>query len=114
MILQLLIMLCRKRSRIKFCIRDTDIFGRLSNEEFILLCPYADATSAANLAHRIKNTISDVPVHINKKNIFITVSIGISTTENQSYSLDDLLGHADMALDKAKESGKNRFQIYSS
>ena len=100
--------------RIKSCIRDLDILGRFGGEEFILLSPYSDTTSASSLAQRIKIVISDTPIHVEKKNIFITTSIGITSSEYDAYDLDDLLRHADAALYHAKNSGKNRFQIYTS
>ncbi len=101
-------------SRIQLCIRDIDILGRFSGAEFILLSPYSDATAAANLAQRIKTTISDTPVHVDKKNIFVTSSIGITSSETDTYKLDHLLEHADAALYQAKNRGRNRFQIYTS
>ena len=100
-------------SRITSCVRDTDILGRFDSDEFLLLSPYADATSAANLAQRIKTIISDIPIHADHKNIFITTSIGITTTESDSYNLDELLDSADAALYLAKNTGRNRFQIYT-
>jgi len=97
--------------RIKRCTRDTDILGRFGGEEFALLSPYADKKSAVKLAERIKDEISQIPLHIKNHDIFITVSIGISVSEHANCELNQLLNESDEALYQAKESGRNCFVI---
>ncbi|GAA0853224.1 sensor domain-containing diguanylate cyclase [Aliiglaciecola litoralis] len=94
-------------ARISRNIRETDILGRFGGEEFVLLSPFADTESSMYLAERIRNEISNIPIHTSTRDISITVSIGIATLDNDEYELISLMEHADSALYQAKNSGRN-------
>jgi two-component system cell cycle response regulator len=92
-------------------IRDTDIAGRYGGEEFIIILPQANLSSALVVAERIRNIIENTEMKDSAGNVFaITVSQGLSGWERgeDAYSL---ISRADEALYKAKEKGRNRVQI---
>jgi diguanylate cyclase (GGDEF)-like protein len=92
-------------------IRDTDIAGRYGGEEFIIILPQANLSSALVVAERIRNIIENAEMKDSAGNVFaITVSQGLSGWERgeDAYSL---ISRADEALYKAKANGRNRVEI---
>jgi EAL domain-containing protein (putative c-di-GMP-specific phosphodiesterase class I) len=55
-----------------------------------------------------------VPFHIGGKDVFVTSSIGIATFPTDTEDADTLVKHADTAMLRAKSSGRNNFQFYTS
>ena len=91
-------------------IRDADIIGRYGGEEFIIILPRTDLSSALNVAERVRKMIEASKMKDSEGNMFgITVSQGISI-----YKLGDdehsLISRADNALYKAKGNGRNRVE----
>ncbi len=85
--------------------RNTDGLGRWGGEEFVLVCPGASLSKAADLAEKLRvrimqtNFIPDDP-------IAITASFGVATSEAGG-SFDDAFRQADQALYLAKNRGRN-------
>ena len=91
-------------------IREADTAGRYGGEEFIIILPRTDLSSALNVAERVRKTIEASEMKDSKGNVFgITVSQGISIYQpgEDEYSL---ISRADNALYKAKENGRNRVE----
>jgi diguanylate cyclase (GGDEF)-like protein/PAS domain S-box-containing protein len=88
-------------------LRTIDMLARWGGEEFLILLPDTDATSAVAIAERIRGTIAAnrIPVGSNDS-INCTVSIGIAVPLNDD--LNDLLRRADAALYAAKSDGRDR------
>jgi diguanylate cyclase (GGDEF)-like protein len=92
-------------------IRDTDIVGRYGGEEFIIILPKTNLSSAWVVAERLRSIIEKAEIKDSASNVFaITVSQGLAGWERgeDAYSL---ISCADEALYKAKEKGRNRVQI---
>ncbi len=89
-------------------LRETDIFGRMGGEEFAAVLTETGIHDAVNLAERLRHDFSKLSVKIGGESLGITVSIGVSTFENQDKSLEDIIKWADIALYKAKNKGRNR------
>jgi diguanylate cyclase (GGDEF)-like protein len=88
--------------------RITDIAARIGGEEFALLLPETDQTGAVLMAQRLRQTIARIshPLTTERK-IQVTASIGVATVSAQTQDLENVLNHADDALYKAKNSGRN-------
>jgi diguanylate cyclase (GGDEF)-like protein len=98
--------------RLTNSVRHTDKIGRLGGDEFvIILNDFTDAAVIARLAEKILAALA-VPMRIKDKEIVITSSIGISVFPDDGLSMESLLEHADMALYRAKEFGKNNYQFF--
>jgi diguanylate cyclase (GGDEF)-like protein len=92
-------------------IRDTDIAGRYGGEEFIIILPQANLSSARVVAERIRSMIESAEMKDSAGNVFaITVSQGLSGWE-RGEDAHSLISRADEALYKAKENGRNRVEI---
>jgi diguanylate cyclase (GGDEF)-like protein len=104
---------------IRSCLRPTDIPTRLSGDEFAVLLPDTSKKNAINVAKRIRENIAkmrvDIPVsHETGENVTLSVhaSIGIATAPDHANTSDDLVSAADTALNKAKELGRNRAEVF--
>ena len=84
--------------------RDTDHIGRWGGEEFIVLIPNTNLSSAVLMAEKIRESIDSFSFTTEGR---ITVSIGIATYRN-GMNQDDLFSVADAALYRAKAQGRNR------
>ncbi|MGF1723748.1 EAL domain-containing protein [Photobacterium nomapromontoriensis] len=99
--------------RIKHSLRDTDFPARLGGDEFAILVTYhATPENISHLANRIINQIS-APLTIDSKELCLTASVGISLLPNDAISTEDLNKHADIALYRAKDQGRNTFCFYT-
>ena len=86
--------------------------ARFGGDEFILVAQdYGDYSLAASLCKGVLNNF-EKPITIDKRNFDISTSIGVSFYPNHGNSPDDLLKKADLAMYKAKEKGKNCYQIF--
>lgn len=93
--------------------RDQDFPARVGGDEFsILLFDDEAETRAAALVERVRKELSK-PVVINGNRCKIQASFGVATVDASGQSQDDLLIFADAALYKAKESGRNRMQLFT-
>lgn len=55
---------------------------------------------------------SNIPISINEKDIYNTVSVGVSICSNKDESIQTLLKKADIAMYNAKTTGKNKYMIF--
>jgi len=83
------------------------LFGRIGGEEFSLLLQNTSTDGAKTLAERIRKNTEMIQVSFNKEIIKITASIGLAELRNED-KIYDLMNESDIALYKAKESGRNR------
>jgi diguanylate cyclase (GGDEF)-like protein len=83
--------------------RDTDYAARYGGEEFALLLPDADRDGSAQLAERLRASIQDAD-WVGRD---VTVSIGVATLEGEVTTLEMLVEHADRALYRSKQNGRN-------
>lgn len=87
--------------------RITDVAARIGGEEFALLLPETDRKGAVRLAQRLRQAIEKRQVKTESGIVKVTASIGVATVTNNHKEVEHLLTHADRALYKAKESGRN-------
>lgn len=94
------------------CVREDDTAARLAGDEFTVLLTNINKNEVVDIAERILGELRK-PFGIDNKNIYITLSIGISlsSTDNDE-SGNSLIKKADIAMYQAKQAGKNNYQIY--
>jgi len=85
---------------------------RLGGDEFVLFTGYEHIDEVYEYAGKIKDSFN-TPLRIEENALCITVSIGIATYPNNGSSIQELIRNADIALYKAKESGKNCYILFS-
>ena len=90
--------------------RDTDHLGRWGGEEFIVVIPNTNLSSAVLMAEKVRSAIENFSFTTVGG---ITVSIGVACYRH-GMSQDDLFSLADNALYRAKRSGRNRVEVGNS
>lgn len=96
------------------CVRKEDTVARLGGDEFGILIEEITHISDINtIAEKIIDAVSQ-PILIHGHELFITTSIGISLYPGDGDNSLTLLKHADTAMYRAKENGRNSFSFYSS
>lgn len=90
-------------------LRETDVLCRIGGEEFVAICKRADKDSSIKLAESIRRSVEEKNISLDKENINVTVSIGISTVmpENIEILSENCFKFADMALYHSKNNGRN-------
>ncbi len=107
-------LLLQVAERLISCVRESDTVARFGGDEFvILLHNISSDRDAALIAEKLIKTISD-PFELSGREIFIGASIGIALHPGDSETADALLRNADLAMYRAKQTGRNRFQFFTS
>lgn len=97
--------------RMKNNIRPYDAIGRYGGEEFLLVLPGCGIYEAKQIAKRILNIIHEQPVQFKDQSIAVTISMGLACNRVEQAKLIDIVQAADSALYRAKQNGRNRFEI---
>ena len=93
-------------------VRDEDTVARLGGDEFaILLDGVEDAADPTHVAERIQERLRK-PFRLSGRDVFTSVSIGITFGGGGVERAEDLLRDADTAMYRAKELGPARYQIF--
>ncbi len=96
--------------------RPDDFCARYGGEEFVIILPSESLDGAMHVAETIRSNIEKMGIS-HKKSFpaqIVTLSLGVTTLEGTTLaSHEELIKHADMALYKAKEQGRNQVQSFS-
>ncbi len=87
---------------------ESAIVGRYGGEEFIAMLPETDKKEAFRLAEALRIKVEQTPIVVRRESIQMTVSIGIASLPEDTFSVDELIQKADNALYDAKRKGRNR------
>ncbi len=90
---------------LKDAVRETDTAARVGGEEFAIILPGANESAAADLAEGMRAKIAELT--FNHDGLRVTASFGIASSEREN-NADALYELADQALNRAKETGKNK------
>jgi len=86
----------------------------LGGEEFGVLLPNTKIEDAMKLAERLRIGIAENDDLKTKLKMNITASFGVAEYQLQIKNLDELLKNADTAMYKAKNTGRNRVELFTS
>ncbi|HTN66349.1 MAG TPA: EAL domain-containing protein [Burkholderiaceae bacterium] len=99
--------------RLYECIRKSDLIARLGGDEFAILAEsVSDMASATELAEQVMAALS-LPFHVEGQELFVAASIGISVFPQDGPTAEKLIKSADVAMYRAKGSGKNNYQFFA-
>jgi diguanylate cyclase (GGDEF)-like protein len=96
---------------LKLQLQKKDIVSRWGGEEFLLFLPGCSTSEARDRAESLRQEVCQHSLIFNTitgERISCTISLGVVTTRQGNYSLDELLKEADIALYDAKTNGRNQ------
>jgi diguanylate cyclase (GGDEF)-like protein/PAS domain S-box-containing protein len=100
--------------RMTGCVRATDTVVRLGGDEFIILLidQAAGASSTLAILDKIRAAIAE-PILMGGHLLHVTCSIGLATSPQDGTDAETLLMNADVAMYRAKEKGRDNFQLHT-
>lgn len=99
--------------RLMDCVREDDTVARLGGDEFVfLLDEISRPEDVGKIAKKILESFSE-PMLLKGHELFITTSIGISLYPSDGETSEALLKNADTAMYRAKEQGRNNYQLFA-
>ncbi|WP_244106661.1 sensor domain-containing protein [Paraburkholderia phenazinium] len=98
--------------RFETSIRDGDLIGRFSGDEFIAILPQCGTSQAAAVVQRMHAAIAR-PVALKGSSLRIAASMGIAMYPADGNDMESLLRHADMAMHQSKLDGRCGVNFFS-
>ena len=93
-------------------LREPDLVAHISGDEFVVLLEHcSEANAAIAVARKLLDAVGK-PILLDGREIALTASIGIALYPSDGADVETLLQHADIAHFRAKERGRNRYQLY--
>lgn len=100
-------------NRVSRTVSKENLVSRQGGDEYILLLRNIEKEKAAQLAESILSVFKE-PFLLEKREFFVSPSIGISLYPFHGVEVETLIKHANMAMYSAKKQGGNNFQFYVS
>jgi diguanylate cyclase (GGDEF)-like protein len=98
--------------RLQTCVRPNDTVARLGGDEFaIIQADIAGSADVQSLSGRIIDVVQR-PFRIEGNELHVSVSIGVCLPDSDADSPEKLLKNADIALYRAKQSGRGNARIF--
>ena len=95
------------------CIRKSDVLARIGGDEFGIILEFCDIDCARKIAESIIQKMQEFRFYWGKNTFQIGVSIGMVQVDNTTSNLAEVLKNIDSACYAAKDSGGNRFHLYT-
>jgi diguanylate cyclase (GGDEF)-like protein len=99
--------------RLKENLQKDDYIIRIGGDEFLLILPSISKTEEAEAYAGQMIDLFTQPFWISDYEIFLTLSIGISLSPQDGTDLRSLMKNSDIAMYRAKEKGRNNYQLFS-
>ncbi|HEY0371216.1 MAG TPA: EAL domain-containing protein, partial [Thermoanaerobaculia bacterium] len=97
--------------RLRSVLREGDTIARMGGDEFtVLLSDLKHAGDAAKIAQKLLDTVAE-PVRAEGHELYLTTSIGIALFPSDGDTAEVLLKNADTAMYRAKDVGRNSYQL---
>ena len=99
--------------RLESCVRDCDTVARLGGDEFVVLITgQTEPNLIRSIIERMLAVVAQ-PWTTEQGEFNVSCSIGVALFPNDGADAQTLLKHADSAMYRAKESGRNNFQFFT-
>jgi diguanylate cyclase (GGDEF)-like protein len=107
------VLLVEVARRLGEALRTDDRVARLGGDEFVILVTdFGDQESLDTVARKIITAVAR-PYQIANQDVRVTASVGVSVYPVDGLDEPSLMKHADIAMYRAKDVGKNTFAFYS-
>lgn len=100
-------------ARLRSLFRESDTVARLGGDEFALLLPGMALDDAPRMAKKILDAFR-APFPAGGRDLHVTPSLGLALFPSDGGDVHTLLKNADIAMYRAKETGRDRYQLFDS
>jgi diguanylate cyclase (GGDEF)-like protein len=97
--------------RLKGCLRQGDVVARMAGDQFALLVHETDSRGAEATARRVLDTVSH-PCSVEGMQFTLTCSMGVALFPSDGRDAEQLVRHAESALQRAKQGGRGCFRFH--
>ena len=99
--------------KLEMCLRKCDVIARLGGDEFTVLLQDIDGDQS-RIVMVLDRILESLVFNFQngENNIQVTVSIGVAIVPDHGLDVQTLMHHADIAMYRAKQKGKNQYQFY--
>jgi diguanylate cyclase (GGDEF)-like protein/PAS domain S-box-containing protein len=100
--------------RLLRALRKSDTVARIGGDEFVVMIQnLSDVNAVTKVADKIISQFNE-PFCLNGQNCYCTASVGIALYPTDGEDMEMLIKNADIAMYRAKETGRNRYKFCSS
>lgn len=99
--------------RLKSTLRSEDILARFGGDEFIVLLPQIDDSQSVEAVTRHMQKLLAKDVQLDTTALTISCSMGVAIYPEDGSTTDTLINHADTAMYRAKDLGRNNVQFFT-
>lgn len=105
-------------ARLQGCVRVSDTVARFGSDEFVLVLNQGTGTNICaetHIAEQVRKIVDCIaaPMTLAGKDINVSCSIGLSAFPQDGQDAETLIKHADIAMYRAKELGRDGFQFFT-
>ncbi|MCB2187944.1 MAG: EAL domain-containing protein [Deltaproteobacteria bacterium] len=108
---QLLIEISR---RLSGCLRSSDTVARFGGDEFVLLLEGLEEIREVNLVIERIQAELHLPFNLEGHEVFTSASIGVVLSQNGYEQAEDVVRDSDIAMYRAKNQGRSRYEVFDS
>lgn len=105
-------LLAQVAQRTRSALRESDTVARIGGDEFTIVAPDVETRDVEGLVERLRAAIA-APYRLGADDAHVSPSIGIALYPEDGVDATTLIKHADVAMYRAKELGRNRYQFFS-
>jgi len=100
-------------ARLEASLRAMDTVARLGGDEFVLVL--SDQKSEERVSAELRRVVESFahPFSVDGRDVFITASVGVALYPQDAKDPESLMKSAELAMYRAKESGRNTYQLYT-
>jgi len=99
-------------ARLQECVRESDTVARQGGDEFVVVMENVQSTGEVKLATDRMQSRLATPLVIEGQEIYVTASVGVSLFPQDAQQAAPLIRHADVAMYRAKQLGRNCVHFY--
>jgi diguanylate cyclase (GGDEF)-like protein len=105
-------LLAQAAARLSECVRKSDLVARLGGDEFAVALTELRKPADASLVARNAIEALSRPYALRDGDVFVSASIGIALYPSDGADAEELLRHADLAMYRAKQSGRRQYAFF--